>query len=271
MTNHHGQHRPRKRFGQNFLHDRQVIGQIVQEFEVDKRQAVVEIGPGRGALTGELLKQAAQVHAIEIDRDLAGHLQTAYAEQANLHLHRADALRFDFSTIHPQPLQIIGNLPYNISTPLLFYLLQYRRIIRHMVLMLQDEVVDRICAAAGSASYGRLSVMVQSSCSVEKLFQVAPSAFRPEPAVNSAIVRIQPKRQTENVNCQTRVFENLVRQAFGQRRKTLRKALAGIADGEDLASLGIASDKRPGELTVDEYIAIAERIQGKNAESSSCG
>ena len=257
-------HRPRKRFGQNFLHDENIIRKIVNAIEFDDELPVVEIGPGKGALTRELLELKSPVHAIEIDRDLASHLESSLAEFEHFHLYRDDALKFDFKRIHPQPLQVIGNLPYNVSTPLLFHLLRYLPVIKSMLFMLQDEVVERICANEGSPDYGRLSVMIQSRCQVQKLFEVPATAFTPVPRVTSAIVMLQPEPETQKQILDFSLFEVVVRQAFSQRRKTIRRSLQGLLSKLEIESLGFSSDIRPGELSVNDFVKLANFASDKS-------
>ena len=250
-------HRPRKRFGQNFLHDRAVIEQIIQAFDPDPELAIVEIGPGQGALTLPLLQLAGRLTAIEIDRDLASALADKCRAAGELKLHVADALKFDFSTLHPAPIQVIGNLPYNISTPLIFHLLKTSAQTRVMLLMLQKEVADRICALHDQADYGRLSVMVQSCCLVEKLFEVPASAFTPAPKVTSAVVQLRPNPVRAGTINDTKLLADVVRQAFAQRRKTLRNALRGLLDENCLHSVSISPACRPENVSVEDYIKLA--------------
>ncbi len=253
-------HRPRKRFGQNFLHDRNIISKIVNAIELDSALPVVEIGPGKGALTEELIKLGKQVHAIEIDRDLAQDLKAKFEGVQQFHLYCADALRFDFAGIEPHPLQVIGNLPYNISTPLLFHLLEQLAPVKSMLFMLQEEVVDRICATSNTASYGRLSVMVQSRCEVKKLFQVPATAFTPVPKVTSAVVMLQPSDEISSHISSPEIFERLVRQAFSQRRKTIRKALQGFLSAEEIEAQGLSCKLRPAQLGVADFVALSNAV-----------
>ena len=250
-------HRPRKRFGQNFLQDHGVISQIIQAFDPDPKLAVVEIGPGKGALTMPLLQQLGVLHVIEIDTDLGQLLHDKCEGVGDLRLHIGDALKFDFSQIQPAPLQIIGNLPYNISTPLLFHLLKQLPNIEVMLLMLQKEVVDRICADDNESDYGRLSIMIQSQCQVEKMFTVPPEAFTPTPKVTSAIVKLRPRKTQPLFINDTLLFDQIVRQAFGQRRKTLRNALKGLVEEDCLRALSIAPTLRAENLSVEDYVNIA--------------
>ncbi len=253
-------HRPRKRFGQNFLHDKEVIDQIIAAFEPDPNLAIVEIGPGKGALTIPLLQKTGTVNVIEIDTDLAQILIDKSRCICDLRLHISTVLNFEFSQIAPAPLQIIGNLPYNISTPLMFHLLKEISIIKIMVLMLQKEVVDRICANHNEADYGRLSVMIQSQCQVEKLFTVPASAFTPSPKVSSAVLKLLPLTTPSTSIADPVLFEQVVRQAFGQRRKTLRNALKGLVDLDCLDALSIASSSRAENLSVNDYINITNNL-----------
>ena len=256
-------HRPRKRFGQNFLHDKNIISRIVHSIELDSTLPVVEIGPGKGALTEELLKFENHVHAIEIDRDLADGLNARFDRLENFHLYCADALKFDFADIEPHPLQVIGNLPYNVSTPLLFHLLEQLAPVKNMLFMLQEEVVDRICAEHNTASYGRLSVMVQSRCKVKKLFQVPATAFSPVPKVTSAVVLLQPSADISSGIMRPEIFERLVRQAFSQRRKTIRKALKDLLSTEEIEAQGLSGTLRPAQLSVPDFVGLANAVKGK--------
>jgi 16S rRNA (adenine1518-N6/adenine1519-N6)-dimethyltransferase len=237
-------HRPRKRFGQHFLHDPRVLARIVAAIAPQAADSMVEIGPGEGALTRPLLADLERLHAIELDRDLAAGLRTAFPDK--LLLHEADALEFDFS-IFPAGTRLVGNLPYNISTPLLFHVGRYADRIRDMHFMLQLEVVDRMVAAPSSAAYGRLSVALQAKFRIEKLFNVSKGAFRPPPKVESAVVRLVPLAKPFSVD------EDLLRRAFSARRKTLRNALRGI----DLAAHGIDPGLRPENLSVEDYARLS--------------
>jgi 16S rRNA (adenine1518-N6/adenine1519-N6)-dimethyltransferase len=242
-------HVPRKRFGQHFLHDPGVIRRIVEAIAPAPQDVIVEIGPGEGALTRALLARAPRVEAIEIDRDLAA---TLSAEGIKVHV--ADALAYDFTTF-PQDVRIVGNLPYNISTPLLFHLLDAADRVRDLHFMLQLEVVERMVAMPSTPEYGRLSVMLQARFRMHKLFRVAPGAFRPPPKVDSAVVRMVPLRTP--LGCDARVFERVVREAFSARRKTLRNALALRA--EDYAALALDPKLRPENLSPQDYVRIARR------------
>ena len=252
-------HRPRKRFGQHFLHDPAVIGRIVAAIQPRESDAIVEIGPGQGAITLPLLRAAGRLQVVELDRDLLGPLREQCREAGDLTLHNADALRVDFChlTDMAAPLRIVGNLPYNISTPLLFHILSQMRCISDMHFMLQKEVVDRLAAAPGSRQYGRLSVMVQYRCKVTRLFTIGPGAFQPPPRVESAFVRLEPYRELPVAIDDEAVLETLVRQAFSQRRKTLRNALRGMLEVEAIRRLGIDPSVRAEMLGLSEFAALA--------------
>jgi len=252
-------HRPRKRFGQNFLHDRGVIGRIIAAVAPEPGQHLVEIGPGQGAITGPLLAAAGRLDAIELDRDLAATLRERFATERGFRLHEADALRFAVCSLQEadEPLRLVGNLPYNISTPLLFHLLDQRHCIADMHFMLQKEVVDRLAAPHGSRTYGRLSVMVQVHCRVESLFTIGPGAFFPAPKVDSAVVRLIPYAEPPwPVNDQAHLGR-LVAMAFGQRRKTLRNNLKGLVGPEIFAEAGIDPGARPEQLPPAAFVTLA--------------
>lgn len=253
------QARPRKRFGQHFLHDPGVVRRILSGFAARPDDVVAEIGPGPGVLTRELAGKVRELHAVEIDRDLAAERIAEFADVPSVTVHVADALEFDFCALAPAPrsLRLIGNLPYNISTPLLFHLLQGATCIRDMVFMLQKEVVDRMVAGPGSRDYGRLSVMVQWRCRVERLFTVGPGAFQPPPRVDSAVVHLWPYETSPVHVEQADRFADIVREAFGHRRKTLRNALHDLVPEEVIAGLGIDTSRRPETLSVAEFAAIA--------------
>ena len=264
-------HRPRKRFGQHFLHDPGVIDRIIRLIQLDAGQTVVEIGPGLGALTLPLLRILGTLDVVEIDRDLPQQLRAACAaaglDPAALHIHQADALLFDFATLRTgdQRLRVVGNLPYNISTPLLFHLLEQAEHIQDMHFMLQKEVVDRLAASAGSANYGRLSVMVQYRCRVNALFQVGPGAFQPPPKVESAIVRLQPLASPAVSVANEQHFARIVGQAFSQRRKTLRNSLRGLLTGDEIAAAGVDPVARPETLPLTGFAALSNCLSNITA------
>tara|TARA_R100001143_G_C3329479_1_gene118750 strand:+ start:133 stop:927 length:795 start_codon:yes stop_codon:yes gene_type:complete len=259
-------HRPRKRFGQNFLSDRNIVAKIIQALGAGPQDHVIEIGPGQGVLTGELLASAASVNAIEIDRDLVSMLQQKFAVMDSFTIHESDVLKTDFNTLlsAQNPVRIIGNLPYNISTPLLFHLLAYLHGIKDMLFMLQLEVVDRLVASPGTKNYGRLSIMLQYFCQIEKLFTVPPGAFSPPPKVHSAIVRLIPKTSDQLVLQNPVTLEKLVRQAFSHRRKTLRNNLKGLLSDEELSALNIDPGLRPENLSLEDYVRISTHLEDKD-------
>ena len=257
------QARPRKRFGQHFLHDPAVIERIAAAIAPASGEALVEIGPGRGALTRRLLESdCGSLDAIEIDRDLAALLRTELGGDARLEVRTADALRFDFGALarqRGQALRIVGNLPYNISTPLLFHLLGTVRDIRDLHVMLQREVIDRMAARPGDKDYGRLTVMICPWVEVERLFEVGPGAFHPPPQVWSAVARLKVRAVPAfPVNP---AFRAVVAAAFAHRRKTLRNALRGLATAEQIASCGVDPAARPETVAADRFNAIAALAQ----------
>ncbi|MAY02856.1 MAG: 16S rRNA (adenine(1518)-N(6)/adenine(1519)-N(6))-dimethyltransferase [Gammaproteobacteria bacterium] len=266
MTDMNIRHRPRKRFGQNFLSDRNIVAKIIQALGAGPQDHVIEIGPGQGVLTGELLASAASVNAIEIDRDLVSMLQQKFAVMDSFTIHESDVLKTDFNTLlsAQNPVRIIGNLPYNISTPLLFHLLAYLHGIKDMLFMLQLEVVDRLVASPGTKNYGRLSIMLQYFCQIEKLFTVPPGAFSPPPKVHSAIVRLIPKTSDQLVLQNPVTLEKLVRQAFSHRRKTLRNNLKGLLSDEELSALNIDPGLRPENLSLEDYVRISTHLEDKD-------
>jgi 16S rRNA (adenine1518-N6/adenine1519-N6)-dimethyltransferase len=251
-------HQARKRFGQNFLHDTNIIANILAHSQAAPEQHWVEIGPGLGALTKPLLEKQVKLDVIELDRDLVSHLQKQFAGLANLTIHSADALNFDFSTLAPanEKIRIIGNLPYNISTPLMFHLLENTSCIQDMIFMLQKEVVDRICAASGSKKYGRLSVMMQYYCATDWLFDVPPESFEPSPKVMSAIVKLNPHAEPPVSIKDIASFKQLVTQAFSQRRKTIRNSLKDLVDEQQMLDLAIDPNLRAEMLTLEQFALL---------------
>ncbi|HZF25000.1 MAG TPA: 16S rRNA (adenine(1518)-N(6)/adenine(1519)-N(6))-dimethyltransferase RsmA [Steroidobacteraceae bacterium] len=252
----------RKRFGQHFLHDPQVIARIISAIDPRTGEALVEIGPGRGALTVPLLERCGALTAIEIDRDLARNLAERFGSALKLIV--ADVLDVDFSALRAAgpPLRVVGNLPYNISTPLLFHLLTQRTAIRDMHFMLQREVVERMVAAPGSKIYGRLTVMLAPWVRIESVLDVGPGAFRPAPKVASTVVRITPLHEAAFPIGAPERFEQVVRAAFSQRRKTLRNALKGVVDADRLRQLGIDPALRPERLAPEQFALIARSSAG---------
>lgn len=258
------EHRARKRFGQNFLHDQNIIQRIITAINPQRNQTIIEIGPGKGALTDPLLEHLDILHVIEVDRDLAHALAKKYEAEQNIVIHCLDALTYDFKELGNQHLRIIGNLPYNISTPLIFHLLENSQVIDNMVVMLQEEVIDRMCASPGSKDYGRLSVMVQANCHTEKLFTVGPGSFSPPPKVMSAIIKLQPYDKVLNKISDYPCFEKIVKQAFSQRRKTLRNCLKGMLDEHQIVNLGIAPGVRAETLSIDNFVQLANAYYKEN-------
>jgi len=251
----------RKRFGQNFLVDSEVIEQIIAVVSPRPEQLIIEVGPGHGALTAPLAASGAELHLLEIDRDLAAGLEQRFGESPNVRIHRGDALKMDFSTITGgRRFRLVGNLPYNISTPLLFHVLRWNALINDMHFMLQQEVVERISAEPGGREWGRLSIMCQYYCQVTSLFSVPPEAFRPIPGVHSAIVRLIPHAQPPVKINDMAAFERLVAQAFSMRRKTLRNSLRGLLDASTIAAAGIDPGARPETLDLAAFAALALRL-----------
>ena len=257
-------HRPRKRFGQHFLCDPHYIARIVDSIDPKPGQRLVEIGPGRGALTLPLLSRVERLDVVELDRDLIPALQGLADHDESLVVHQADALKFDFCNICPQEteqkLRVVGNLPYNISTPLLFHLVTQMDCIEDMHFMLQREVVQRITAQAGSADYGRLTVMLNYYCQSEYLFTVPPGAFHPPPRVDSAIVRLIPHRHPPVEVGDKPLFAELVNRAFSQRRKTLRNSLKSLLDATEIESAGVDPGTRPERLDLAQFAALSRKI-----------
>ncbi len=255
------QHRPRKRFGQHFLTDPGVVQAIVSAIAPTTADVVVEIGPGPGAITRPLARKAGHLHVVELDRDLVAALRIEFADADNVTVHEADALQFDFASLGER-LRIVGNLPYNISTPLLFHLLQQRGNIIDMHFMLQKEVVQRMAAAPGSKAYGRLGIMLGCYLDIESLFDVDRLAFEPPPAVTSAIVRLVPQAQPLAIADEA-LLSRLVAAAFSKRRKTLRNALKNEVEEDDLLAVGIDPSLRPEQVAIASWIALGNRIANR--------
>ncbi len=251
-------HTARKRFGQNFLVDPHYIGRIIEAVAPKPGDNIVEIGPGLAAITGGLIERAGRIHAIEIDRDLAARLRAAYTPQ-QLTLHETDALEFDFATLGTS-LRVVGNLPYNISSPLLFRLAEFADRLRDLHVMLQREVVARMTAEPGTPDYGRLTVMLQVTFRIRRLFIVPPGAFRPAPKIDSAIARLVPLGDAKPPMDDPALFARIVAAAFGQRRKTLRNALSAICDDAAIRELGIDPGIRGETLAVGEFVRIANAL-----------
>jgi len=272
------EHRARKRFGQHFLHDRGIIQRILTALGPQPGDIIVEIGPGLGALTRPLLEHCAPLHVVELDRDLAARLRAEFPPE-RLVVHEADALKFDFRALVPhmdapmsretgsrerpapdRRLRIVGNLPYNVSTPLLFHLLDQADCISDMLFMLQKEVVERMAATPGSKDYGRLSVMLQWRLRVEKLFDVRPGAFTPPPKVDSAVVRLTPHTVPPVAIDNADALARVVRAAFSQRRKTLRNTLKGLFTPEAMQALDIDPTRRAETLSLAEFARLANSL-----------
>jgi 16S rRNA (adenine1518-N6/adenine1519-N6)-dimethyltransferase len=250
----------RKRFGQHFLHDPGVIARIVAAIAPEPQDRMVEIGPGLGAITLPLLAKLHELHAVEIDRDAIRHLREITHDDPRLHIHSADVLRFSFAHIYEgQRLRVVGNLPYNISTPLLFHLIEQRQRIADMHFMLQKEVVDRMAAAPGSEHYGRLTVMLAPWLRVQPLFDIGPGAFRPPPRVVSTLVRLTP-HETPLPIAEPRHYASLVAAAFSQRRKTLRNSLKPLLDAADIVAAGIDPTLRAEVISPQGFASLSMQL-----------
>lgn len=261
--------KPRKRFGQHFLIDTSIIQNIIEVINPKPLDHIIEIGPGLGAITKPLIKIMPHIEVIEIDRDLGQLIKEKYPNELTVHL--VDALKFDFKTLYrgdPQhKLRIIGNLPYNISTPLLFHLIGFKDIIQDMHFMLQKEVVDRITAKPGTKDYGRLSVMMQYQCNPIPLFTISPSAFKPAPKVNSAMIRLIPYRENrseKNKDLDISTLQEITTAAFNQRRKTLQNSLKPYLTEADFETLKLSPKARPETLSVQDFVMISLLVQEKS-------
>jgi 16S rRNA (adenine1518-N6/adenine1519-N6)-dimethyltransferase len=251
-------HIPRKRFGQHFLHDAHFVARIIEAIDPRPGDRVVEIGPGLGALTQPLLERLSHLDVVEIDRDIVARLRAEHSAE-HLSVHAGDALRFDFAALGSD-LRVVGNLPYNISTPLLFHLSDAARHIRDMTFMLQKEVVERMVAPPGGKDYGKLSVMLQVKFAMQRLFIVPPGAFRPPPKVDSAIVRLLPLGSTAPAIADEHLFADVVSAAFNQRRKMLRQSLKALLSVQDLQGLGIDPQARAEQLHLGDFVRCANFI-----------
>ena len=265
------QHKARKRFGQNFLIDHGIIRDIVRAVHPHKNDCIVEIGPGKGAITQLLADSCDNLSVIELDRYLVPWLKVKFEHHPNFQLFQADALQFDFAQLvrQNQPIRIVGNLPYNISTPLIFHLLSYSTQVRDMHFMLQKEVVKRMAAKAGDSAYGRLGIMVQYYCDVENLFEVPPTSFDPAPKVDSAIVRLVPYKDLPHKATNIKTLENLVNVAFQQRRKTLRNALKQLLTPDTIEQLPIDTSARAEDISLADYVATSNLLDSLSALKSS--
>ena len=260
-------HVTKKRFGQHFLHDKNILRRIVEYVAPRPADRLVEIGPGEGALTLPLLREAGRLTVIELDRDLIEPLRARAAAIGELTIVHRDVLEVDFTALAREAgagtIRLVGNLPYNISTPILFHCLDHAGAIEDMHFMLQKEVVDRMAAGPGSKTYGRLSVMLQLRCSVEPLLGVPPGAFSPPPKVDSAVVRLVPLPADKLPQTDFAMIDRVVRAAFGQRRKTLSNALHGVAGADDLSAVGIDPRARAEQLAPSAFVALAQHLQAK--------
>jgi 16S rRNA (adenine1518-N6/adenine1519-N6)-dimethyltransferase len=251
-------HVAKKRFGQNFLTDQSVVGSLIDAINPRTEEIIVEIGPGLGALTKPLLKKINHLHVVEIDRDIVAWMQNEYAKNT-ITIHNVDALKFEFANLG-ENIRVVGNLPYNISTPILFHLLDNLSHIVDMHFMLQKEVVERMVASPSTPAYGRLSVMLQYHLAMEYLITVPPEAFEPAPKVESAFVRCVPHASKPNTASDYHLFYKVVLAAFGQRRKTLRNTLKGLLDDAGFTALSIDSQKRAENLSVAQFVAISNYL-----------
>lgn len=256
-------HRARKRFGQNFLSDPGIIHRIARSIHANENDHLVEIGPGKGALTNQIIDSGCRLDAIELDRDLIPVLLAQFVDKPGFKLHQGDALAFDFSSLQDdnKPLRVVGNLPYNISTPLIFHLLSQHQLIQDMHFMLQLEVVLRLAADPRHKNYGRLSVITQYYCQVEHLFDVPPEAFSPRPKVQSAIVRLTPHKQLPFPAKNVKTLEITLRESFNQRRKTLRNSLKRLIKPEQLEAIDINPAARPETLSLEEFVRISDAVE----------
>ncbi|MFC3122199.1 16S rRNA (adenine(1518)-N(6)/adenine(1519)-N(6))-dimethyltransferase RsmA [Agaribacter flavus] len=262
MSKSHLGHTARKRFGQNFLHDEYIIDQIVSSINPREGEFLIEIGPGLGALTEPVAESISELTVIELDRDLAQRLRQHPFIQDKLTIIEADALSVDFSALAKpnQLMRVFGNLPYNISTPLMFHLFEHCEHIADMHFMLQYEVVKRLCAGPGDKLYGRLSVMAQYYCETVPVLMVPPTAFKPPPKVESAIIRLIPhKNPPAKVSC-INTLQRVVSAAFNQRRKTLRNSLKELIDDNSMLEIGVQPDARAQELSLGEFCSLANKI-----------
>lgn len=263
-------HRARKRFGQNFLHDRHWIERIAKAVNATEGDDIVEIGPGQAALTRELIAGAGKVRAVEIDRDLAAWLKETFPE--SLSLIEADALTLDWTQVAKNDnLRVVGNLPYNISSPLLFKLLEAADHVKDQHFMLQKEVVDRMVAQHGSKTYGRLSVMLQWRYRMQKLFDVPPGAFNPPPKVMSSVVRMIPKAKEEVPSIDFELFSSVVANAFSQRRKTIRNALSALLSSEEISACDVDPGARAEALPLDAFVRLAQKAEALGRKAVTPG
>lgn len=268
------EHRARKRFGQNFLHDQNIIHRIVRAIRPQPNDTLLEIGPGQGAITSELLASGCTLHALELDRDLVEILTRKFGDHPRFHLQQGDALKLDIAALIASAklpadaqLRVVGNLPYNISTPLIFHLLAQSTHIADMHFMLQKEVVERLAALPNNKEYGRLGIMTQYFCRIEPIIDVPPGAFSPQPKVQSAVVRLTPYATLPHPAKSVSHLQQVVRAAFNQRRKTLRNALQTLLTADDIAACDIDPGARPETLSLPQYVALADTLNAKPLDS----
>jgi len=262
-------HQHKKRFGQNFLNNPHIIERIIKAINPQPQDHLIEIGPGQAALTAPLLKIVKRLDIIEIDNDLIAPLNQKFAQYPNFHLHHADALKFNYTPLIPpsQKLRIVGNLPYNISSPLIFHLLTYADHLQDLHLMLQKEVVDRIHAQPGSKTYGRLSVMIQYRCQTQPLFKVSPQNFTPAPKVDSAVIRLTPWPTPPNPAHNPTHFAPIVKAAFAHKRKTLRNNLKGLITDQQIQNLGLNPNQRAEQLSITDFVTLANHYTQHKADT----
>ena len=261
-------HQIRKRFGQNFLHDKHVISKIIGAVSPTKDDHILEIGPGFGAITEQLAQSGATLNCLELDTDLAASLKSHYRKYKSVNILEADALKFDLSSIATEktPLRVVGNLPYNISTPLIFHLLKNSKLIKDMTFMLQLEVIQRMVSKVGSKNYGRLGLMVQYYCEVEHLFNIASDAFVPRPKVVSALARLKPHKASSIKAKDPECLKVVIQTAFNQRRKTVRNSLSTLVSESLLEEIPVNKKLRPENLTLQDYVRISDAISVKNTD-----
>jgi len=261
---------PKKNLGQHFLHERGIIEKIVLAVDPQPGDTLVEIGPGQGALTLPLLRRHGALTVVEFDRDLITPLMESAEGVGDLTIIHKDVLKVDFGKLAGEGrIRLVGNLPYNISTPILFHVLEHADAIIDMHFMLQKEVVERMASGPGSKVFGRLSVMLQAVCRVIPLFDVSPGAFRPPPKVDSAVVRLLPKPASEVGIDDPALFEALVRDAFGQRRKTMRNAVQAICSGDDILAAGLRPEARAEQLAVTDFIVLANYLAARPRDAAN--
>jgi len=263
-------HTARKRFGQNFLHDDYIIDSIVAAIAPQPDDNIVEIGPGLGALTEPVASKVNTLNVVELDRDLAERLQKHPTLSEKLNITQADAMQFDFGQLASEEdqLRVFGNLPYNISTPLMFHLFEFATKIKDMHFMLQKEVVNRLCAGPNCKAYGRLTVMAQYYCKVIPVLEVPPTAFIPAPKVDSAVVRLEPYDEPPFIAKSIKVLNQVCSMAFNQRRKTISNGLREILDVEELGALSVDHTKRAENITVEEYVRLANYVFDRKEKQS---